>query len=109
MAKIKFKYWKSGIHCCKIANGFRILGVSFWKTSSEIGKSRGMVQCPCCGAVTEIYIWSFGGCGKRCCHCNVMLGKSGAYFDKSEINSDIVILDDGNVTIVQVENSHNQQ
>ena len=100
MAKIKFKKWKQNLYCEELAHGYRFLDIVFWKTSSEIGKSKGKVKCPCCGAITDIYVWSFSGCGKRCGCCNIRLGIAGAYLDKSEINGCITISDSGKITIV---------
>jgi hypothetical protein len=33
---------------------------------SEFGRSTVVIECPCCGADTEAFVWSLGGSGKRC-------------------------------------------
>lgn len=60
-------------------------GFNYWTTSSEFGRSKGNVECPCCGTITEIYIWSFSGGGKKCSGCNVLLGTGGAFIEKSKL------------------------
>jgi len=91
MAKIKFKKWKKSVQFDKLAFGYRIEGLEWWKTTSEHGKSQGEVKCPCCDAMTDIYIWSFRGSGKRCSNCNVMLGSMGAFVSVDEITDDVSI------------------
>jgi len=91
MAKIKFDKWKESVQFEKLAFGYRIEGLRWWKTTSEHGKSQGEVECPCCGAVTDIYIWSFRGSGKRCANCNVMLGSMGAFVSINEITEKVSI------------------
>jgi len=43
---------------------------------SRIGRSTMFVKCPFCKVETEVYKWSFGGCGKRC-QCGVKLSMWG--------------------------------
>lgn len=88
MAKINYTKWKSGLKFEKIGSVYRIEGKGWYKTTSSHGKSKGAVKCPCCEAMTEIYIWSFRGSGKRCSNCNVMLGANWAY--AGEIPADIL-------------------
>jgi hypothetical protein len=33
---------------------------------AEFGRSVVGIRCPYCGAVTEAYVWSLAGSGKRC-------------------------------------------
>jgi phage FluMu protein Com len=91
MAKIKFSKWKESVQFEKLAFGYKIEGLEWWRTTSQHGRSQGEVKCPCCDAMTNIYIWSFRGSGKRCSNCNVMLGSMGAFVDVSEITKDVSI------------------
>lgn len=91
MAKIKFNKWKESVQFDKLPFGYRIDGLEWWKTSSAHGKSQGEVKCPCCDSLTNIYIWSFRGCGKRCSNCNVHLGSMGAYISIGEITNEVSI------------------
>lgn len=91
MVKIKFNKWKENVQFDKLSFGYRIEGLEWWKTKSEHGRSKGAVRCPCCEEITDIYIWSFSGGGKRCSNCNVFLGTQGAYLDVSEVTENVNI------------------
>ena len=91
IAKIKFSLWKECIPFNKLQSGYQVEGTKIWRTTSEHGRSKGEVECPCCDTATEIYFWSFSGSGKRCRGCNVMLGRFGAYIDFTEMTNEIVV------------------
>lgn len=91
MAKVKFNKWKETVQFDKLAFGYRIEGLEWWKVSSGHGRSQGQVKCPCCCSITDIYIWSFRGGGKRCSNCNVLLGSMGAYVGIEEITNDVSV------------------
>ena len=38
-------------------------------TFSAMGRSGGLVRCPCCLTDFRVYWWSLAGCGKRCPGC----------------------------------------
>lgn len=86
MKKPLVKYWKEQIEATKTPNGFIISkGFSWRAISSEHGKSRARAWCPCCGFSTEVYVWSFSGCGKRCSVCEVLLGTQGAHVSNEDL------------------------
>lgn len=60
-----------------------------WRTTSEHGRSKGVIVCPCCGSHTSIYLWSFAGGGKKCNSCGVLIGYSGALIDPKKV-TDVV-------------------
>ena len=93
MAKIKFNKWKESVQFEKLAFGYRIEVVDWWRTSVSFGRNKGEIKCPCCDAVTGIYIWSFFGSGKRCSNCNVKLRPSGAIVKNTEVTGDVSIND----------------
>lgn len=90
-SKVNFSKWKASVQFEKLAFGYKIDGLEWWKTTSKHGKSKGVVKCPCCDGLTDIYIWSFTGGGKRCSNCNVYLGYSGAFVSISETTKDVSI------------------
>ena len=92
MAKIKFENWKAAVKFQKTPAGYLIYeGAGWCQTTSEHGKSKGEVNCTCCGKVNDIYIWSFRGSGKRCSNCNVMLGSMGAFLWSNEITNKVSV------------------
>lgn len=91
MKKIKFHKWKDLVQFEKLGFGYRIEGLRWWKTNSSHGRSKGEVECPCCDSITDIYIWSFAGGGKRCSNCNVFLGFQGAFVGVEEITDEVSI------------------
>lgn len=56
---------------------------------SEFGRSTVRVTCPFCGEVTEAYIWSFAGGGKRCSNngCQAYLTRSKAFRDRIRVDN----------------------
>lgn len=85
MAKLIYENWKPDLEIKPIGDGYIVEGYTYQQlTSKEHGKSKGIIECPCCGTFTEVFIWSFNGCGKRCDGCNVLLGRRGAYIKAAE-------------------------
>lgn len=82
MAKIDFKHWGTELPFIKFLGGYRNTDVNWGK--NPINGRKGWVQCPCCSTATDIYIWSFVGCGKRCNGCNVLLTYGSAFVYDSE-------------------------
>jgi phage FluMu protein Com len=91
MAKVKFNKWKESVKFDKLGYGYRINGLEWWRTSSTFGRGQGRVKCPCCDEVTDVYIWSFCGSGKRCSNCNLLLSPRGGFVDLKEIPESVQI------------------
>ncbi len=91
MAKVEFTKWKPEVELKPMGTeGYFIPGSGYWKTGPAMnGRSKGKTQCPCCETITEIYLWSFFGGGKRCSGCNVFLGHSGAFVSLLEMKNGI--------------------
>lgn len=92
MAKIKTEHWLFPIRIeskyWQDQENERYLiteGFSAWRTASGHGTSSGKAKCPCCSAVSDIYLWSFAGSGKRCNNCGVLMVLSGAIVEKKDI------------------------
>jgi hypothetical protein len=100
MAKINFNKFNNNLSALKSHSGFLINGLTFYNT----GSGKGYVTCPCCLDITEIFVWSFAGCGKRCWHCNVLLMHHGAYIENSEIPEKEIIRFKNAVLISDIKN-----
>lgn len=57
---------------------------------SEFGRSTVRVTCPFCGRVTEAYVWSLAGGGKRCSNseCQAYLGRYKAIRDRIPVDDE---------------------
>lgn len=53
------------------------------RLSSEVGRIKVRIECPCCGVVTVAYAWSLAGSGKRC-PCGAKLTSGGAIPPKDD-------------------------
>jgi len=85
--KVKIEEFKQDLVILRNRNGsYSISGAGWSKLSSEHGKSKGIIDCPCCGNVQEFFIWSIQGVGKYCDNCNVLLYTRGAYIGKEHLN-----------------------
>ena len=108
-SKIKFELWRSGLSFTKGPNGY-VLIKKMWggRRSSQHGRSTADVTCPCCGVITEVYIWSFCGGGKRCRACNVRMGTMGASIDFSDVPEKYLHLftEQVSITKLQDDDSH---
>ncbi len=91
MAKIKFDKWVFPFEIEILNKGYRIMGLGWYKLSSEHGKSKCEIFCPCCEKMTIAFIWSFMGGGKRCTTCNVFLGHGGAFLYKNELKENVLL------------------
>lgn len=74
--KINISRWMDGIDPTQPKVGiYRLKMGPLRKTESEFSRSRGEVDCPFCGFIQTVFIWSFNGGGKRCDNCGVLLSK----------------------------------
>lgn len=84
--KILIDKWKPGIKFIKMNKGYAVSGDGWDQISSEMGRSKGLTECPCCGNEIEFYIWSMSGGGKRCDNCNIVVYRSGVYLSEKDYN-----------------------
>lgn len=90
--KVKFHLWKKEVSFKKVGTGYQVSeGFEWWQTTSEHGRSKGEIKCPCCENVSQIYLWSFRGGGKRCDKCGVFIGSGGAFIMENELTVAILV------------------
>ena len=84
--KLLINKWKPGIEFTKTNTGYTVISGGWWGISSVMGRSKGEMECPCCGHIFEFYIWSMSGGGKRCDNCNIVVYRSGVYLSDEDYN-----------------------
>ena len=98
MAKrLKVEKWQYPIPFRRIGSGIAIDVVQVYRTSNEFGRAMGCLECPCCKADVEFYIWSMAGGGKRCPNCNALLATRMAIIKNEELPKGLKL--DGNLIL----------
>lgn len=69
LSKLKVERWTEGFFLTPIVKPF---DQNFDYLSSKVGRTSGIVTCPCCLNKELAYKWSFVGKGKRCSVCGVV-------------------------------------